>query len=247
MPQMQEPERLQKVIARSGLASRRAAEAMIASGRVEVDGAIAHLGQKVDGSSQRVVVDGVPLPTAPGLVYYLLNKPLGVLSTAADTHDRPTVVELVPSHPRVFPVGRLDSDTTGLLVLTNDGELTNLITHPRHGVSKTYEALVEGLLDRATLRALEKGVELDDGPARASAVKVVDASGNRTHLEIVMREGRNRIVRRMCDVIGHPVVRLHRAEVGGLRDRALQEGAWRDLSVRGGAAALSGSRSDERS
>ena len=231
MPQMREPERLQKIIARSGLASRRVAEEMISQGRVEVDGCVAHLGQKIDPSSQRVAVDGVPLPTAPGLVYYLLNKPLGVLSTVVDTHDRSTVVEFVPSQPRVFPVGRLDVDTTGLLVLTNDGVLTNLVTHPRHGVPKTYEVLVEGRLDRGTLRRLESGVDLEDGPAQAVTVKVVDGSGERTHIEIVMREGRNRIVRRMCDEIGHPVVRLHRAAVGPVRDRSLKEGDWRDLSI----------------
>lgn len=231
MPQTPEPERLQKVIARSGLSSRRAAEDLIAAGRVQVDGSQAHLGQKVDATSQRVVVDGVPLPTAPGLVYYLMNKPLGVVSTAVDTHDRRTVVDLVPGEPRVFPVGRLDIDTTGLLVLTNDGELTNLVTHPRHGVSKTYEVLVEGRLDRQTIRRLETGVDLDDGPARAVAVRIVDGSGNRTHLELVLREGRNRIIRRMCDAIEHPVVQLHRCAVGPLRDRTLKDGDWRDLTI----------------
>ena len=231
MPQMRDPERLQKIIARSGLASRRAAEEMISQGRVDVDGCVAHLGQKIDPGSQRVAVDGVPLPIAPGLVYYLLNKPPGALSTVVDPHNRSTVVELVPSQPRVFPVGRLDADTSGLLVLTNDGVLTNLVTHPRHGVPKTYEVLVEGRLDRSTLRRFELGIDLEDGPARAVKVKVVDGSGDRTHIEIVMRDGRNRIVRRMCEEIGHPVVRLHRAAVGRVRDRSLKEGDWRDLSI----------------
>ena len=231
MSQTSTPERLQKVIARSGLASRRVAEEMILGGRVEVDGQSAHIGQKVDPAHARIRVDGIPLPTAPDLAYYLLNKPLNTLSTAADTHDRPTVVELVPDDPRVFPVGRLDADTTGLIVLTNDGDLTNVVTHPRHGVTKTYEALVEGVPTRAILRRLVSGVALDDGLGCAVSARLVAEFGGRAHLEMVMSEGRNREVRRMCDAVGHPVAELHRTAVGPVRDRLLKVGEFRALSL----------------
>lgn len=226
-----EPERLQKVIARSGLASRRVAEQWIAEGRVVVDGEVAHLGQRVDRHAAAVSIDGVPLPVDPDLVYYLLNKPDGTVSTASDPQGRDTVVALVPSEPRVVPVGRLDTDTTGLLLLTNDGELTNLVTHPRHGLGKTYETLVSGRMKTATVRTLEKGVDLEDGPAIPRRVRVIDSTGDATHLEIVMGEGRKRIVRRMCDAVGHPVIRLHRSAIGSLTDRKLAEGSWRELTI----------------
>jgi 23S rRNA pseudouridine2605 synthase len=231
MPPTPEPERLQKVIARSGMSSRRVAEEWIADGRVSVDGEIAHLGQKVDPSTNEVMIDGVPLPTHPDLVYYLLNKPLGVISTAEDTRGRRTVVDLVPNDARVVPVGRLDGDSTGLLLLTNDGTLTNLITHPRHGVSKTYHAMVEGRLRQGELKQLTDGVELEDGTARARTARVIDTSGDQTHLEIVMGEGRKRIVRRMCEAIGHRVERLHRSGIGPLRDPGLGDGSHRSLTI----------------
>lgn len=225
------PERLQKIIARSGLVSRRVAEEMIAAGRVIVDGQAAHLGQKIDPAHARIVVDGIVLPTAPDLVHYLVNKPLGTVSTAADTHDRRIVVDLVPDVPRVFPVGRLDADSTGLIVLTNDGDLTNVVTHPRYGVTKTYEALVEGVPGRKALESLVAGVPLDDGLARAISARLIDKFGGRAHLEIVMGVGRNRVVRRMCEVVGHRVVELHRAAVGPVRDRHLKAGEFRLLAI----------------
>ncbi len=231
MSQNPGPERLQKVIARSGLASRRAAEEMIEQGRVVVDGEVASIGQKVDAARQQIAIDGIPLPTAPGLVHWLLHKPAGVVSTASDPQGRPTVVDLVPAEPRVFPVGRLDADSTGLLLLTNDGDLTNLVTHPRHGVTKTYEVLVEGRVPERLVRRLSSGVELEDGPAAAISARVIDGHGDRTHLELVMGEGRNREVRRMCDELGHPVIRLHRSAIGPVRDRSLPEGSWRALTV----------------
>jgi pseudouridine synthase len=159
-------ERLQKVLARAGLASRRACEELIADGRVTVNGEVADLGRRVDPTSDVIEVDGALVPIAPGLVHYLLNKPAGVVTTAADTHGRPTVVELVPDDPRVFPVGRLDADTEGLLLLTNDGELTHRLTHPSFGVEKEYLASVEGDPSPAALRRLREGVELDDGVIR---------------------------------------------------------------------------------
>ena len=225
------PERLQKVIARSGLASRRRAEELIAAGRVTVDGTPAHLGQKVDPSVVRVTVDKVPLPVAPDLVYYLVHKPEGVVSTASEPGSRRAVVELVPDHPAVFPVGRLDADSTGLLVLTNDGELTNLVTHPRHHVTKTYLALVDGVPTKNALSRLVTGVVLDDGPASALSARLIDKSGQRAHVEVILGEGRNRQVRRMLEAIGHRVVTLHRSAVGPIRDRELQRGKWRTLTV----------------
>lgn len=196
-----------------------------------VDGEPAHLGQKIDPAAVTVRVDGIPLPLDPDRVYVLLNKEAGVVSTASDTHDRPTVVDVVGLDTRVYPVGRLDMDSEGLLVLTNDGALTEHLTHPRHGVTKTYTALVAGEVDPATLRTLTSGVELDDGAAAALEARVVDVSAGRSLVEVVMGEGRNREVRRLFDAVGHPVERLVRTAIGPLRDRDLKPGEWRHLSI----------------
>jgi 23S rRNA pseudouridine2605 synthase len=204
---------------------------MIRGGRVTVDGAPAHLGQKVDPDTARVLVDGVPLPIRPDLVHYLLNKPVGVVSTAADTLDRRTVVDLLPGDTRVYPVGRLDADSEGLLIVTNDGDLTAVVTHPSHGVTKTYLARVGGDVGKGVTRALTEGVELDDGPAVAVSARVVDRHGGETLVEVVMSEGRNREVRRMFDAVGHPVVGLARTAIGPLRDASLRPGEWRSLTV----------------
>jgi 23S rRNA pseudouridine2605 synthase len=223
---MPEGERLQKVLARTGIGSRRVCEDLIAEGRVTVNGAVAELGRRVDPETDRVEVDGVPLSVREGLVHYLLNKPAGVVTTASDPQGRPTVVELVPAEPRVFPVGRLDADTEGLLLLTNDGDLTHRLTHPSFGVEKEYLALVEGTPSAGALRRLREGVELDDGitaPARASLQPP-------SSLTLVIHEGRNRQVRRMCEAIGHPVQRLVRVRVGPIADRRLAPGAWRPLT-----------------
>ena len=221
-----EGDRLQKVLARAGVASRRVCEDLIADGRVTVNGEVADLGRRVDPSTDVIEVDGGLVPIAPGLVYYLLNKPPGVVTTAADTHGRPTVVELVPPEPRVFPVGRLDADTEGLLLLTNDGELTHRLTHPSFGVEKEYLASVDGDPSPAALRRLREGVELDDGiTAPAKAVRVSEGL-----IRLTIHEGRNRQVRRMCETVGHPVVRLVRSRIGSLADRKLKPGEWRELS-----------------
>src|ERR671911_2976763 len=153
-------QRLQKVLAQAGLGSRRACEVLIADGRVRVNGHVATLGDRADPEVDEIEVDGVPVGVRPGLVHYLLNKPAGVVTTAADPQGRPTVLELVPTEPRVFPVGRLDYDTEGLLLLTNDGDLAHRITHPSFGVEKEYLAEVDGVPTRATLRRLREGVEL---------------------------------------------------------------------------------------
>ena len=204
---------------------------MIAAGRVTVDGVVAHIGQKADPDTARVAVDGIPLPTRPDLVHYLLYKPAGVTSTVRDPHAERTVVELVPPRPPVHPVGRLDRETEGLLILTNDGDLTDLVTHPRYGITKTYVARVAGVPGRDALRALQTGVTLADGPARAVRAKIVSAAGGEALVEVVMGEGRKREVRRMLDAVGHPVTALVRVAIGPIRDRALAPGDWRALSI----------------
>jgi 23S rRNA pseudouridine2605 synthase len=223
---MHEGERLQKVLARVGLGSRRVCEDLIADGRVVVDGELAVLGRRVDPDTALVEVDGAVVGVKPGLVHYLLNKPTGVISTAEDTHDRPTVVEIVPDEPRVFPVGRLDADTEGLLIITNDGELTHRLTHPSFGIEKEYLTQVEGEPSRAALRALREGVQLEDGVTAKARVTAVDPS----LLRITIHEGRNRQIRRMCEAIGHPVIRLVRTRIGPIVDRRLKPGEWRELS-----------------
>jgi 23S rRNA pseudouridine2605 synthase len=226
-------EKLQKVLAAAGVASRRACEELIMDGRVRVNGDVAGVGARVDPDADVIEVDGALVATRADLVHYLLHKPAGVVTTAKDTHGRPTVVDLVPAEPRVFPVGRLDVDTEGLLLLTNDGELAHRLTHPSHGVEKEYLAEVVGSPTRGELRTLRQGVELDDGvtaPAKASVV----APGV---LRIVVHEGRNRQVRRMCEAVGHPVTRLVRTRIGPLTDTRLAPGEWRPLDA-GEVAAL---------
>jgi 23S rRNA pseudouridine2605 synthase len=217
--------RLQKVLARAGLGSRRTCEDLIAAGRVTVNGVVATLGTRADAETDAIEVDGARLGVRQDLVHYLLNKPAGVVTTAADPQGRRTVVDLVPADTRVYPVGRLDIDTEGLLILTNDGELAHRLTHPSFGVDKEYLAEVEGTPSRGALRRLRDGVDLDDGrtaPARASLV------GDHT-VRLTIHEGRNRQVRRMCDAVGHPVRRLVRVRIGPVVDRRLPPGAWRVL------------------
>lgn len=218
-------DRLQKVLARAGLGSRRVCDDLIAAGRVTVDGRTAVLGQRVQ-SGARVAVDGVPVPVAPDLVYYLLNKPSGVVTTASDPEGRRTVVSLVPAAPRVYPVGRLDYDTEGLIVLTNDGELAQALTHPSRGVAKEYLAEVESRVGPGALRALRQGVELDGRPTAPATVSQVSPGV----LRLVLHEGRNRQVRRMCEAVGHPVRRLVRTRIGPVTDAGLRPGKWRPLT-----------------
>jgi len=219
--------RLQKVLARAGFGSRRTCDDLIAAGRVRVDGAVAVLGRRVDAETALILVDGAPVGVRPGLVYYLLNKPVGVVTTADDPQGRPVVVGLVPDEPRVFPVGRLDLDTEGLLLLTNDGEIANRITHPSYGVEKEYVVHVEGSPTRSVLRQLREGVELDDGVTAPARVTPVEPNV----LRLVIHEGRNRQVRRMCDAVGHPVIRLVRTRIGPLADRSIRPGTWRHLET----------------
>ncbi len=219
-------ERLQKSLARLGFGSRRACDDLIAAGRVTVDGEVAILGRRIDPMTAVVEVDGAPVGVRPGLIHYVLNKPAGVITTADDPQGRPTVVEMVPSEPRVFPVGRLDGETEGLLLLTNDGELAHRLTHPSFGVEKEYLTHVEGTPSRGALRTLRDGVDLDDGPTARARVTQVEPD----LLRITIHEGRNRQVRRMCEAVGHPVRRLVRTRIGPLVAPKLPPGEWRELT-----------------
>ena len=220
-----EGDRLQKILAAAGFGSRRHCEELIADGRVTVDGDVAILGRRADPSTVQIAIDGVVVSAAPGHVHYLCNKPRGVVTTADDPQGRPTVIQLVPDTPRVFPVGRLDMDTEGLILVTNNGDLTHRLTHPSFGVEKEYLAEVTGTPTRAALRRLRDGVDLDDGPT--APAKVVAVAPNMIRLTI--HEGRNRQVRRMCEAVGHPVVRLVRTRIGPITDHQLAPGAWRPL------------------
>lgn len=217
--------RLNAYLARAGVASRRAADELIKAGRVTVNGAPGQLNTFVQ-SHDRVEVDGTPVSLQP-LAYVLLNKPAGVVTTARDPQGRPTVVDLVPQDPRVVPVGRLDADTTGALLLTNDGPLAHRLAHPRYGVEKAYVADVEGEPTDATLRMLADGIELDDGRTAPARIRRVAP----TKIELVIHEGRNRQVRRMLDAVGHPVTHLHRSAYAGLTLDGLDPGEWRALDA----------------
>jgi 23S rRNA pseudouridine2605 synthase len=224
--------RLQKVLARAGFGSRRVCDDLIGDHQVTVNGEVAELGRRVDPEVDEVAVHGVRIGVRPGTVWYLLNKPTGVVTTADDPQGRPTVVSMVPEEPRVFPVGRLDLDTEGLLLLTNDGDVTHRLTHPSFGVEKEYLAEVQGEPSRGTLRRLRTGVELEDGmtaPAKASLV-AAGAEGT-SQVRLTIHEGRNRQVRRMAEAVGHPVVRLIRTRIGPLTDPDLGPGAWRELTT----------------
>lgn len=219
-------EKLQKLLARCGMGSRRACELMIASGQVTVNGVKAHVGQRVDPVADTIAIDGVPAPLVPGAVYYLLNKPAGVVTSATAQDDRKVVLDFVPREPRVFTVGRLDADSEGLLVLTNDGELAHRLAHPSHGVEKEYLVDVGRSPSAQALKALRDGIPLDDGPSAPARVGVV-APGT---VRIVIHEGRNRLVRRMFAAVGLPVNRLVRTRIGPIRDPDLAPGRWRPLT-----------------
>lgn len=227
---MAERIRIQKAIANAGLMSRRAAEEAIVRGRVLLNGEPVVLGDRVDPNVDVLTLDGAPIPVSEDLETYLLNKPKGVISTANDPQGRKTVVDLINSDRRLYPVGRLDGDSEGLILVSNDGELTHRVTHPSFGVTKRYLAEVDGKPTNSTIRQLTSGVALDDGPARAESANIVESRPDRTLVEVVMVEGRNREVRRMLDAVGHPVTRLARTAIGGLSDSDLKPGEWRRLT-----------------
>ena len=223
--------RLQKVLASAGVGSRRASEQLIAEGRVTVDGRVAELGTRVDPATAVVRVDGKRINLRADLVYLALNKPRGVITAMSDPHGRPTVGELVADRPeRLFHVGRLDADTEGLLILTTDGDFAQRLAHPSHGVVKTYVAEVPGPVDPAIGRRLKAGIDLDDGPVRVDAFRVIDASGSRALVEVSLHEGRNHIVRRLLEAVGHPVNRLVRVAVGPVRLGDQRPGTLRELT-----------------
>jgi len=215
--------RLNAYLARAGVASRRKADELIKAGRVTVNGAPGQLNTFV-GARDRVEVDGQPV-SKQRLAYVLLHKPAGVVTTASDPHARRTVVELVDVPERVVPVGRLDADTTGALLLTNDGELAHMLAHPRYGVDKTYVVDVEGAPSDEALASLERGVDLEDGRTAAARVRRL----GRSRVELTIHEGRKHQVKRMLDAVGHPVVRLHRSVYAGVSADDLEPGAWRAL------------------
>ncbi|MEA2509509.1 MAG: rRNA synthase [Actinomycetota bacterium] len=224
------PERLQKVLARAGLGSRRSVERLIEQRRVRVNGEVARLGRKVDPSNDEVEVDGSYVPLQPDLLYYLMNKPEGVVTTADDPEGRETVLDLIEPPQRVWPVGRLDIATEGALLLTNDGILTHRLTHPSYGVSKTYLAELSGHLSSGELKSLSKGIELEDGVTAPAQVHLLDRRPGACLVEISITEGRNRQVRRMFEACGHKVQRLVRTAVGPIQLGRLKAGTARRLA-----------------
>jgi 23S rRNA pseudouridine2605 synthase len=220
------------VLAAAGLGSRRACEDLIAAGRVSVDGRqVTEMGMRIDPATAVVRVDGARVNVRDDLVYRALNKPRGVLSAMSDSRGRPTVGDLVADRPqRLFHVGRLDADSEGLLLLTNDGDLAHRLMHPAYGVAKTYLATVPGPVGRGVGRRLRVGVELEDGPVRVDGFRVVQSSGGRAIVEVVLHEGRKHIVRRLLDAVGHPVERLVRTAIGPVRLGNQRAGAVRPLT-----------------
>nr|WP_049777735.1 pseudouridine synthase [Coriobacterium glomerans] len=227
--------RLQRFLARAGVASRRGSEHLMSAGRVRVNGLVAsELGTKVDVGADRVEVDGIEVVFGAPPVYIVLNKPAGYLTTMSDPAGRPCVAELVPIRrfPGLFPVGRLDKDTTGVLLFTTDGDLAQNLLHPSKHVAKTYLARVEGTPDSADLDVLRAGIELDDGPCLPARCRLVErrASGGSSLVELIIREGRKNQVKRMLAAVGHPVQRLVRTSFGGVAASDLAEGEWRELT-----------------
>ena len=224
--------RLQKLLAQSGVASRRRCEELMLAGLVEVDGeVVTRLGTKVDPRTAVIRVEGKRLPPVSPHVYLVLNKPRGVVSTMSDPEGRRTLSDYVEDRPeRLFHVGRLDTDTEGLILLTNDGDFAQRVAHPSYELDKTYVAEVEGQVSKATVRRLLAGVTLEDGPVEVSAAKVVSTRPERSIVELVIHEGRNRIVRRLLDEVGHPVRKLTRTAIGPVVLHGLRSGQLRDLT-----------------
>lgn len=227
------PQRLQKILAQAGVASRRQAEQMILAGRVAVDGVVVKaLGSQADPQRQVITVDNQPLPRAQGLEYWLAHKPRGVVCTSRDPQGRTRVADLLPPEikARLYPVGRLDIDSEGLVLLTNDGELALRLTHPRYQVPKSYRVWVKGLPSRGAITRLRQGVPLEDGPSLPARVFLKSGGQRTSKLSIVINEGRKREIRRMCEQVGHPVTRLVRVGLGPLRLGDMPPGACRRLS-----------------
>ncbi|PYZ99187.1 pseudouridine synthase [Alteribacter lacisalsi] len=224
-------ERLQKIIAQAGVTSRRKAETLIGEGRVKVNGTVVkELGSKADPGTDEIEVDGVPIGKEEP-VYFLLYKPQGVISSVDDHHGRKTVTEMIATDKRVYPVGRLDYDTSGLIILTNDGDFANTLMHPKFRIHKTYIAKVKGVPSKQKLKTLEKGIELEDGKTAPAKVKMIKGNKQKDNaiVELTIHEGRNRQVRRMLEAIGHPVEKLKREQYGFLTLKGLNAGEFREL------------------
>lgn len=232
MTESPEGVRLQKVLAQAGVASRRAAEILISEGRVEVNGKpVTEQGLRVDPERDHIRVDGARIPPARRHVYLALNKPKGVISTLEDPEGRPTLAEYLPRNvPRLFHVGRLDFDTTGLILMTNDGDLAQRLSHPSYEVAKTYLAEVDGVMDNHALKRLEKGVTLEDGKVKADRIKLVSRANERTLVQVTLHSGANRVVRRMLESVGHPVRKLSRITFGPIRLGNLPVGETREIT-----------------
>jgi pseudouridine synthase len=239
-------ERLQKILSRAGVASRRASEQLMLEGRVTVNReTIRELGTKADPDHDDIRVDGRRIRVAVDFRYLLLNKPRGYVTTRSDPEKRPTVIDLIGNRDYIYPIGRLDFDSEGLLLLTNDGDLAARLTHPSHGIARVYEARVAGVPDARDLQRLTKGLLIDGRRTAPAEVHVLGDHKNGTILRVTIREGRNRQVRNMCDAIGHPVDHLRRVAIGPIRDTRLKLGHWRELSAKEVAALRAAvSRSD---
>lgn len=224
-----EPVRLQKLLANHGIASRRVIEEMIVEGRIYVNDEMAILGTKAS-LDDKIEIDDSPVVLNSEKKYFLLNKPLGVISTAFDEQGRQSVVDLIDTDLRIFPVGRLDANTTGLIILTNDGELTHRLTHPSYGIEKKYVAELEGEVSDATIELLRNGVDLDDGKTSDAKVRISARKTDVTLIEITIHEGRNRQIRRMGEAINHKVISLNRIGVGPIADQNLKVGEYRELN-----------------
>ncbi|WP_417739372.1 pseudouridine synthase [Rosistilla oblonga] len=224
--------RLQRVLASAGFGSRRKCEELITEGRVDIDGQpVIELGTRVDPRASKIRVDGVSIRPAK-LVYFALNKPVGIVTTNRDPQGRPRVIDLINEHQRVFPVGRLDRNSEGLILMTNDGDLSEMLAHPRHGVRKTYQVTVAGLVQAETLKQMREGVHFHEGRFQVEGVSIKRTRGKATELEIVLREGKNREIRRILARLGHKVVQLKRTAIGTLKLGDLPTGAYRPLNSR---------------
>jgi pseudouridine synthase len=223
--------RLQKVLANAGVASRRASEELILAGSVKVNGKVVkELGTRIDPTQDMVSVKGTPIQLDASRVYLALNKPIGVISSMSDEFGRPDLSQYALRDDRVYNVGRLDADTSGLIILTNDGELANMLAHPKYGVTKTYVAKVEGQISSQDLNKLLNGVELEDGPMKADKANLIDGNALESLVEIVIHSGKNRVVRRLFEAIGHPVTELVRRQFGPIQLGPLKPGQTRLLS-----------------
>ena len=226
--------RLQKYLAEAGIASRRKCEEYIVQGRVKVNNKVAELGRKIDPKKDEVIFDGKKIYIQEELIYILLNKPIGYVTTAKDQFNRDSVLDLVKTNKRLVPVGRLDMYTSGALILTNDGNFVYKVTHPKHEIEKTYTVTIKGIVKQEEIEMLKKGVEIEDYITKPAKVKILktDEENNQSRLEITIHEGKNRQVRKMCEAIGHKVLALHRSKIAGIGVKDIPLGKWRYLNFK---------------